>query len=548
MHTQYLSFSSTRLAAGLLLAMAGIGSAHALSAPGAAAGPVVRYHQVTAGAQQQADVAATADGNAIAVWFSNPPYPAASGVRARRLDGAGNPLGGEITVNSAPQAGSYFYPSVAADADGNFTVVWAAHEIYLYSKPHVYQRRFDRNGVALGPQQQIDTNVPEAGGAVVAMSSNGRYVVAWTAYPAGGAEIRARRFDAAGNALGSEIVVAPQGSGYFGPNLRLATDDAGNFTVVWTHDKRDGADYDVYRRRFDATGIARGAAERVNYWSATGSQRVADIGMDAGGNSVIVWDSYINRYDSRIVGQRYDSDGYPAGNEFTLAYKQGYPTEEPTRPAVAMARASGEFTAAWQRRGNTLYVQRYAANGTARGGETLISDGSPNPSYAAIASDADGDVSVIWQIDDTNSYQDYGIAGRRMAGYGSVDLAARLTPVVESASAPTLVNYQVRIDNLQMPSPARGVGTASGLVATFTPPAAGVVLEAAGTNWECDIALAAPRCTYRGVIAAGGSSEMLQLRVGGTPSGSTSANLLVSGSQYDAQVGNDSAVATLTLP
>lgn len=535
------------LAAGLLLAVAGIPTAHALSTPGAAVGPVLRYNQFTDGGQQQADIAVGADGNAVAVWYTDKPT-GSIGVRARRLDGAGNPIGSDIVVNSGPLAGSIFYPSVATDADGNFTVVWTAHTTTLYSLPHVYQRRFDRHGVALGPQQQIDTNVPEAGGAVIAMAANGRYVVAWNAYPTTGAEIRARRFDAAGNALGTEIVVATRGTGYYGPNLRVATDDAGNFTVVWTHDKRDGADYDVYRRRFDAFGSARGAAERVNYWSAAGMQRVADIGMDASGNSVIVWDSYLSRYDSRIVGQRYDAEGYAVGSEFVLAYKNGYPTEEPTRPAVAMARATGEFSVAWQRRSDTMYLRRYLANGTARGPETLISDATRGASYTSIASDADGDITATWQVEETSMYQDYGVVGRRLSGYGSIDLAARLARVIESATAPTLIDYQVRVDNLQMPSPSRGVGVATGIVATFLPPADGVVLDATGTNWSCDLSTAQLRCTYGGIVPAGGSSETLHLRVGGAAPGSIQASLQVAGSQYDAQAANDSAVTVVTLP
>lgn len=535
------------LVAGLLLAVAGVTTAHALGTPGAAVSPVLRYNQFTDGGQQQADIAVGADGNAVAVWYSDKPT-GSIGVRARRLDGAGNPIGSDIVVNSSPQAGSIFYPSVATDADGNFTVVWTAHMTVLYSLPHVYQRRFDRHGVALGPQQQIDTNVPEAGGAVIAMGTDGRYVVAWNAYPTTGAEIRARRFDAAGNALGAEIVVATRGTGYFGPNLRLATDDAGNFTVVWTHDKNDGASYDVYRRRFDAYGNALGSVQRVNNWSAAGTQRVADIGMDAGGNSVIVWDSYLSRYDSRIVGQRFDANGNAAGSEFVLAYKNSYPTEEPTRPAVAMARATGEFSVAWQRRSDTVYVRRYLANGTARGPEALISDGTRGASYVSIASDADGDTTAIWQVEETSMYQDFGVVGRRFAGYGSIDLAASLTPAIESAAAPTVIDYQVRVDNLQMPSPSRGVGVATGVVATFLPPADGVVLEATGPNWNCDLSAAQPRCTYGSTVPPGGSSEPLHLRVGGVASGNVQASVQVTGSQYDAQVANDAASAVVTIP
>lgn len=534
------------LAAAVLLGLVVTGAAQA-AAPGAPAGPVLRYNQVTSGPQHQPSVAAAADGNAVAVWFSQPDSSVGpSGVRARLLDSAGAPAGADIAVNDIAQAGDYAHPSVATDADGNFVVVWTASTTVLYSLPHVHMRRFDRNGVALGPQQQIDTTVPEAGSAVVARSADGRYVVAWDAYPASGAEIRARRFDAAGNALGGEITVAVRGSGYAGPSLRIAADDSGAFTVVWTHDAGNGADFDVFRRRFDAYGIAQGPVQRVNTGYA-GGQRVADIAMDAAGNSVVVWDSYINRNDSRVVGQRYNANGVAVGGEFAVAYKQGYPAEEPTRPAVAMARASGDFSVSWQRRSNNIFVRSYAANGTARGSEQLISDGTLGAAYTQIAADADGDASVVWQNAESWS-ADFGVAGRRIAGYASVDLAARLQASVQSATAPTLISYQVGIDNLQMPSAARGVGVAGGIVAVLTPPAGGVVLSAGGSGWSCDTTLAAPRCSHAGFVAPGASAPALQVQVGGVPAGAAQASVRVSGGQTDPNAGNDVATAEVVLP
>ncbi|MCQ4164640.1 hypothetical protein [Tahibacter harae] len=543
------SISSRRrvLAVAVLLGLAAAGTAQAV-APGAPAGAVLRYNQVSSGPQQQASVAAAADGNAVAVWYSRPDSGAGpAGVRARLLDSAGAPAGAEILVNDIAQAGSVYHPSVATDADGNFVVVWSASSTQLYSLTHVHMRRFDRNGVPLGPQQQIDTAVPEAGGAVVARSADGRYVVAWDAYPASGAEIRARRFDAAGNALGGEITVAVRGSGYAGPDLSIATDDSGAFTVVWTHDTGNGADYDVFRRRFDAYGIAQGPVQRVNTAYA-GGQRVADIAMDAAGNSVVVWDSYINRNDSRVLGQRYGANGAAVGGEFVLAYKQGYPAEEPTRPSVAMARASGDFSVSWQRRSSTIYVRSYAANGTARSSEQLISDGTAGAAYAQIAADADGDATVVWQNAESSWSNDFGVVGRRIAAYASVDLAARLQASVQSATAPTLIGYQIGVDNLQMPSPVRGMGTAGGIVAVLTPPAGGVVLSAGGSGWQCDTTVPAPRCSYAGFVAPGAGAPALLVEVGGVPAGVAQASVQVSGGQPDANAGNDGAAAEVVLP
>lgn len=550
MHSQFLPMTMKRrsaLAFAVVLNLAGASVALAHNAPGTATSPVLRYNQVTSGTQKQAAVATAADGNAVAVWYSRPDWAVGpSGVRARRLDASGMPIGSDIVVNGIAQAGDLYQPSVATDADGNFVVVWTAAGTQLYSPYHVFLRRFDRNGMPLAPQQQIDLDLPESGSAVVARSSDGRFVVAWNAYPSTGAEIRARRYDAAGNALGSDIIVAQRSAGYAGPSLRIATDDAGNFTVVWTHDQYTGTNFDVYRRRFDQYGMAQGAAQRVNT-NYSGSQRVADIAMDAAGNSVVVWDSTVSSYDSRVNAQRYGSNGMAIGSEFTLATKQPYPTEEPSRPSVAMARANGDFSVSWQRRSNTIFVRSYAANGTARAAELLVSDGVTGADYARIAADADGDVLAVWQNDESITSGDTGVVGRRVAGYATVDLAARLAATLESAQ-PAVVAYRIEAENLQMPSGARGVNTASGIVAVLTPPAGGVVLDASGTNWQCDITLPSPRCSYSGVVAPGTRSEALQIRVGGVAAGVAQGSVSVSGGQYDAQVGNDVAAADATVP
>lgn len=548
MHSQFPLIKRRRaLALAVVLHFAGASVALAHNAPGTATSPVLRYNQVTSGAQKQAAVAVAADGNAVAAWYSRPEWAVGpSGVRARRLDPSGAPIGSDIVVNGIAQAGDLYEPSVATDADGNFVVVWTAAGTQLYSPYHVFLRRFDRNGVALAPQQQIDLDLPESGSAVVARSSDGRFVVAWNAYPSTGAEIRARRYDAAGNALGNDIIVAQRSAGYAGPSLRIATDDAGNFTVVWTHDQYTGTNFDVYRRRFDQHGVAQGAAQRVNT-TYSGSQRVADIAMDAAGNSVVVWDSTVSRYDTRVSGQRYGSNGLALGSEFTLATKQPYPTEEPTRPSVAMARASGDFSVSWQRRSDTMFVRSYAANGTARAAELLVSDGVSGADYARIAADADGDAIVVWQNGESTLSGDTGVVGRRLAGFAMVDLAARLSATLENTQ-PAVVAYRIEAENLQMPGAARGVNTASGVVAVLAPPAGGVVLDASGTNWQCDITQAAPRCRYTGVLAPGARSDALLVRVGGVAPGAAQGSVSVSGGQYDGLTGNDVAAADVIVP
>lgn len=528
----------------LLVAAFGVsGILHAATAPGAPAGPPQRHNLTTAGTQEQASIASDAHGGAVAVWYSAPGSPTLQGIRARRIDVAGAPYGSEIVVNSTPLYGSIAHPEVAADRDGNFSVVWTNLGAAWTSLPHVYRRRFDAAGNALGAETRLDDlSTNEAGTATIAMNASGASVVAWYAY-GGGTHVRARRYDAAGVAIGSEITVATMATTIYGPQIRVALDDAGRFTVVWTEDKNNGANYDVFRRRYDASGTAQGLAQRVNS-AITGPQRKADIAMDAAGNSVVIWDSLLSS-NVRIIGQRYDSAGFAVGGEFVLAYQ--WPGEA-SHAAVAMARASGEFTATWRRADGQIYLRRYAANGTAYGDEAVVPSAGTGPTYPRLASDADGDLSLIWRDKEGTSSSDYGVMGRRYAGQASIDLGADLSGSIDAATAPATLEYRLDVQNLRPATTAPGVGSASGIVALVNPPADATLLTAAGVNWYCDTGAGVPRCTYLAPLPAGAVAAPLIVRVSAGANPSPVASVQVSGNQYDAATANDADTVVLNLP
>jgi hypothetical protein len=94
-------------------------------AAGAQKSPVGSEFQVntfTQGHQETPSVAASASGDFVVAWQS---YQDNSlrGVFAQRFSSAGAPLGGEFQVNTFTLFNQRS-PSVAADADGDFVVVW----------------------------------------------------------------------------------------------------------------------------------------------------------------------------------------------------------------------------------------------------------------------------------------------------------------------------------------------------------------------------------------------------------------------------------------
>ena len=89
---------------------------------GTPVGSEVRVNSYTTGAQENPDVAVDASGNFVVVWHSSL-QDAAGGVFGQRFDSAGAPVGGEFQINSYTTS-QQEYPAVAAEASGNFVVVW----------------------------------------------------------------------------------------------------------------------------------------------------------------------------------------------------------------------------------------------------------------------------------------------------------------------------------------------------------------------------------------------------------------------------------------
>src|SRR5207237_545598 len=79
----------------------------------------------TAGDQQFASVAAGSNGSFVVTWSSQGQDGSGWGVYARRYDKAGNPLGGELLVNTTT-TGDQQFAAVAAGSNGDFIVAWSS--------------------------------------------------------------------------------------------------------------------------------------------------------------------------------------------------------------------------------------------------------------------------------------------------------------------------------------------------------------------------------------------------------------------------------------
>lgn len=333
------------------------------------------------------------------------------------------PLGAQFQVNSYTTS-TQSHPDVAADADGNFVVVWASSGSFgtdLFSSS-IQGQRYDSGGSPGGAEFQVNTYTTSSqGDGSVALDADGDFVVVWTSRGSFGTDssslsIQGQRYSSSGATQGGQFQVNSYTiSDQFFPDV--AADADGDFVVVWQSQGSFGTDagHSVQGQRYASNGAALGTQFQVNTYT-TENQGSASVTADSDGDFVVVWENY---YYS-IRGQRYSSSGAAQGAEFEVSSTLYYQTN----PSVA-ASSDGSFVVVWDSFGSvgsdsslsSVQGQRYSSTGSAAGAQfqvnTITSGGQSNP---AVSADADGDFAVTWSGFDGDFG---GIHGQRFASNGA---------------------------------------------------------------------------------------------------------------------------------
>jgi hypothetical protein len=333
---------------------------------GNALGAEFQVNTYTLFRQGDSAVAADAAGNFVVVWTSNTQDGSNYGVFGQRYDSTGTAVGAEFQVNTYTT--SYqSEPAVAADAAGNFVVVWSGLSDQDGSDSGVFGQRYDSAGTAVGAEFQVNTHTTfsQFSPAIVADAA-GNFVVVWSSSSQDGSVggIFGQRYDSAGTAVGAEFQVNTYTTGdQFG--AAIAADAAGSFVVVWSSDNQDGSGYGIFGQRYDSAGTAVGAEFQVNTYT-TGYQFTPTVTADAAGNFIVAWHDFTSfaLTESEVFGQRYDSAGAAVGPEFQV---NTYTPERQMFPAIA-ADAAGNFVVVWVGQsldvsGSEIFGQRYDAAG-----------------------------------------------------------------------------------------------------------------------------------------------------------------------------------------
>ena len=339
-------------------------------------GPRLSVNTATLGYQSAPSVAALPGNRFVIVWqgevrSATPNGPAQYDLFARVFaPDATDPtllVGGAeflITTPTSPTtttAGHQTAPSVAADAAGNFVVVWQTHALVA------------------APTEDLT-------------------------------EVYARRFSTAGStaaALGGEFRVNTQtATAQVGP--KVAMNAAGQFAVAWVSDHPSVTDPNdteksIFVRWFGADGVAPNPEFPANVYTKDAQERPS-IGIDAAGNLVVAWQSINQEAGGTgvswgVFARQFRPDGSsPQAQEFQV----NETVAAPQRFASVGVAPDGYFAIAWQsinQDGSSwgVFQRQYRPNGVPETVEQLVNTVTSGPQIQpVIARKGNGDYAVFW--------------------------------------------------------------------------------------------------------------------------------------------------------
>ena len=420
-------------------------------------GTEFQVNTYTALFQESPSVAADADGNFVVVWSCDGASGTDTGslsIQGRRYTSDGTALGEQFQVNTYT-TGDQKNPSVAADAGGDFVVVWESNGSDGPDTQYrsVQGQRFASDGSPQGAQFQVNTYSQNSQiRASVAADADGDFVVVWQSNGSSGTDtdsrsIQGQRYDSVGSPQGAEFQVNTYTS-HYQRSPSVAADADGDFVVVWESYGSSGTDrsgYSIQGQRYASAGSAEGAEFQVNSFTLYGQIHAA-VAAEADGDFVVVWESYgssgTDGSGYSIQGQRYASGGSAAGAEFQV---NSYTTSDQEYPSVGVS-PDGDFVVMWdsaasygpETNSDSIQGQRYDAGGSPQGAQFQANTYTTSQQYSVSLAEADGHFVVVWRSDGSSGTDasDSSIQGQR---YGVATAVPAMSPATRFGLAAALL-------------------------------------------------------------------------------------------------------------
>jgi hypothetical protein len=327
------------------------------------------------------------DGGFVAVWKSG------NKVRAQLFDADGTKRGMEFTAISA-EGGSIETPVVAVLSDGRFVIACGK---YANQGDYIQAGVFSSNGVPSGDDFTVSVAGGVPGYPAVATNVNGGFIITYSPQVGDGSSyaILARAYTADLHAGAELLVNATTVGAQSDPSVTALAN--GSYAVMYSD--RSVEPNNTIRGRIvgpDGTPVAN-----IGEFTIPGDPAIdyfPSVTALADGSMVVVWQEAIdpNGNAANIIGRIFNADGTARGGEFQVNITSQGSQERP----VVTALADGGFAVAFKSQTSSDYDLRLVTfNGLGqRGEETLISTSLPfTPAHElTLATLSDGRLAVGW--------------------------------------------------------------------------------------------------------------------------------------------------------
>ena len=366
-------------------------------------------------------LAADANGNFVVVWSSYDQDGDSGGIFGRHFDADSNPISGEFQINSTT-AGNQSCPVIAMNPAGNFIVAWHGPGP---NDLDIFAMRFDPDCLPASPEFRVNTNTfSTQQNPRIAMSNTGNFVIVWESEQTGTSSkvwrISCQLYDSDGLPVGTESTINLLSQSRY-PDV--AMDGSGNFTVVWVQDDIYHSYNIIMARRYDSAGLPKADPCQVST-TAFGTLTQPSIAMDGSGHFIVAWDGDPNsESQDDIHARRFKFDGTPLTNQFRVNTATAGAQQNPK----ATMNSQREFIIVWNSESvpgssiRDIIGQRYDSFYNPIGDEFRINIYVVNDQkYPAVIMDDAGRFVSVWQ----SSGQDgsgWGVFGKIGPLIGSAD-------------------------------------------------------------------------------------------------------------------------------
>ncbi len=269
----------------------------------------VLVNSFTTGQQANPVLTRLVNGNIVVAWSSHDQDGSLQGVFSQRLSPDAAKLGGETQVN---QVSSYNQrsPAIAALDEGGYIVVWVSEQQRFVNSVDLYARRYDAAGAALGNEFRINNTTNVCANPVVCGLPGGGFAVAWSQLAlsqyTNGWDVVGAVYDRGAARVGAEFAInGTIAESQHNPRIAWVGD---RLLAVWVSDRQDGSREGVYGRFFRLDGSAGGDEFRVTT-TTVNRQVQPTVAGDGQKRFLALWSGFVGGQTSfEVLGQRYAAD------------------------------------------------------------------------------------------------------------------------------------------------------------------------------------------------------------------------------------------------